>query len=397
MTPEILSPAGNLEKLKYALLYGADAVYIGWENYSLRANAGNFTIDEIREAVEFSHKLNKKIYVTVNMILHNIDLEGLDKYLITLNNIGVDAIIVSDMAVIKRVKDLNLNIPIHISTQESTTNKEAIKFLETIGVERVVLARECSKEDIIDIKQNTNMQIEMFIHGAMCTSYSGRCVLSNYVTKRDSNRGGCSQVCRYLFNMDGQEKNFMISSKDLCMTSVISELVDLEVDSLKIEGRMRSIYYIATVVSTYKKLIILKKENKLSDKLIKYYINILRRCSNRENTVHFYDKLPSIDEQYYEGRDEATNKDFLGIVLHYDEKSKYATIEQRNYFKVGDIVEIMSPNIECFDLKINKIVNELGEEIDAARHPQEIIKIKINEKVSANDILRLKTVYLDKI
>ena len=202
---EILSPAGDLERLKWALIYGADAVYIGGEDYSLRANAKNFSLDDISEAVRFAHSLNKRVYVTVNILLHNEDLDRLDDYLINLSNIGVDAYIVSDLAVIKRIKELNLKPEIHISTQESSVNRETVKFWKSIGASRVVLGRECSREDIIDIKNNVDIELEVFIHGAMCTSYSGRCVLSNYVTNRDSNRGGCSQVCRFLFDMEGNE------------------------------------------------------------------------------------------------------------------------------------------------------------------------------------------------
>ena len=256
---EVLSPAGDLERLKWALMYGADAVYIGGYNYSLRANANNFSIPDITEGVAFAHSLGKKVYVTVNILFHNEDLEGLTEYLTTLSDIGVDAFIVSDLAVIKRIRELNLKPEIHISTQESSVNKFAVKFWESVGATRVVLARECSKIDILDIKNNTDAELEVFIHGAMCTSYSGRCVLSNYVTKRDSNRGGCSQVCRFIFKTKKYD-DFQIASKDLSMIDHIPELVDMGVSSLKIEGRMRSMYYIATVVNTYKNVVTLYKE-----------------------------------------------------------------------------------------------------------------------------------------
>ena len=223
MKYELLLPAGDLERLKFAFIYGADAVYIGGNKYSLRGNANNFTIDEIKEACEFAHKLNKKVYVTVNMIFHNEDLKDLDEYLITLDKIGVDSLIISDFAVIESIKRLGLKIPFFISTQKSITNLQAVKFYESLGAYRVVLARECSRDDIKYIKENTNCEVEVFIHGAMCTSYSGRCVLSNYITKRDSNRGGCAQICRFVFDNKLPDK-FTFSSKDLNMIDYISEM-----------------------------------------------------------------------------------------------------------------------------------------------------------------------------
>lgn len=311
---EVLSPAGDLERLKWALMYGADAVYIGGYNYSLRANANNFSIPDITEGVEFAHSLGKKVYVTVNILFHNEDLEGLTEYLTTLSDIGVDAFIVSDLAVIKRIRELNLKPEIHISTQESSVNKFAVKFWESVGATRVVLARECSKIDILDIKNNTDAELEVFIHGAMCTSYSGRCVLSNYVTKRDSNRGGCSQVCRFIFKTKKYD-DFQIASKDLSMIDHIPELVDMGVSSLKIEGRMRSMYYIATVVNTYKNVVTLYKEGKLTNELMEYYKRVLNRLSNRENKSQFFTGDVNRSDQYYTGRKEVSNQDFLGVVL----------------------------------------------------------------------------------
>lgn len=383
---EILSPAGDLERLKWALMYGADAVYIGGYNYSLRANANNFSIDEIKEAVSFAHSLNKRVYVTVNILFRNEDLKELDDYLITLSNLGVDAFIVSDLAVIKRIKELKLKPEIHISTQESSVNKETVKFWKSLGATRVVLGRECSKEDILDIKNNVDIELEVFIHGAMCTSYSGRCVLSNYVTLRDSNRGGCSQVCRFCFENDNME-DFQICSKDLCMIDYVPELVEMGISSLKIEGRMRSLYYIATVVNAYKNIVVKKQENNLTKDVIEYYRKVLNRVSNRENTVHFYDKEASIDNQYYTGRVELSNQDFLALVLDY--KDGYATIEQRNNFKVGDTVEVFGPNLEPTKMEVVELINNKNENVDVARHPQEILKLKVPFIVQKNDIIRV--------
>lgn len=383
---EVLSPAGDLERLKWALMYGADAVYIGGYNYSLRANANNFSIQDITEGVAFAHSLGKKVYVTVNILFHNEDLEGLTEYLTTLSDIGVDAFIVSDLAVIKRIRELNLKPEIHISTQESSVNKFAVKFWESVGATRVVLARECSKIDILDIKNNTDAELEVFIHGAMCTSYSGRCVLSNYVTKRDSNRGGCSQVCRFIFKTKKYD-DFQIASKDLSMIDHIPELVDMGVSSLKIEGRMRSMYYIATVVNTYKNVVTLYKEGKLTNELMEYYKRVLNRLSNRENKSQFFTGDVNRSDQYYTGRKEVSNQDFLGVVLDYTDG--VMKIEQRNNFKVGDTIEVFGPNTLATKIKVDSIINEENESINVANHPQEVLYVKVPFKVEKNDILRV--------
>lgn len=383
---EVLSPAGDLERLKWALMYGADAVYIGGYNYSLRANANNFSIQDITEGVEYAHSLGKKVYVTVNILFHNEDLEGLTNYLTTLSDIGVDAFIVSDLAVIKRIRELNLKPEIHISTQESSVNKFAVKFWESVGATRVVLARECSKIDILDIKNNTDAELEVFIHGAMCTSYSGRCVLSNYVTKRDSNRGGCSQVCRFIFKTKKYD-DFQIASKDLSMIDHIPELVDMGVSSLKIEGRMRSMYYIATVVNTYKNVVTLYKEGKLTNELMEYYKRVLNRLSNRENKSQFFTGDVNRSDQYYTGRKEVSNQDFLGVVLDYT--YGVMKIEQRNNFKVGDTIEVFGPNTLATKIKVDSIINEENESVSVANHPQEVLYVKVPFKVEKNDILRV--------
>ncbi len=399
MIPEILAPAGDMERLKWAFYYGADAVYIGGVEYSLRANSKNFTTEEIKEAVKYAHKINKKIYVTVNMILRNNDLKGLDRYLKKLQSAKVDAIIVSDMSVIEAHNRLKLTIPIHISTQTSTINKYAMKFWEKLGVTRVVLARECSKEDIKEIKENTKLELETFIHGAMCCSYSGKCILSNYITKRDANRGGCSQSCRfeYIIDKSKNKKDFSIATKDLNMIDYLKELKELGICSLKIEGRMRSIYYIATVVNTYKKALILLENNLLTQKDINYFKKTLNRVSNRENTPQFFNKKPTEKEQYYIGREEKTNKDFLAVILDYDENTKLATIEQRNYFSIGDTLEVFSPNRKPYRFLLDKIKTQNNEFVSAARHPKEILKIKINTKVNKFDIIRVPTNKTNKI
>ena len=383
---EVLSPAGDKERLKWALIYGADAVYIGGYNYSLRANANNFSIEDIKESVSFAHSLNKKVYVTVNILFHNEDLEGLDEYLKTLSEIGVDAFIVSDLAVVSRIKELNLKPEIHISTQESSTNKETVKFWEKLGASRVVLGRECSREDMLDIKENTNAELEVFVHGAMCTSYSGRCVLSNYITYRDSNRGGCSQVCRFSFEIDGKG-DFQIASKDLSMIDYIPELVNIGISSLKIEGRMRSIYYIATVVNAYKNVVKSSRNGTLTKEKIEYYKKVLNRVSNRENTAQFFDKLPGVNEQYYTGRNEVSNQDFLAVVDEY--KNGYAYISQRNNFKVGDTLEVFGPNLEAKRFILEEMKEQDGTLREVANHPEEKLIIKVPFEVSRFDIIRI--------
>ncbi len=389
MKYELLLPAGDLDRLKFACLYGADAVYIGGYNYSLRANANNFSLEEIEEAVKFAHERNKKVYVTVNMIFHNEDLKDLDDYLIALDKIGIDSYIVSDFAVIEAIKRLNIKTKFFISTQKSITNLEAVKFYKDLGAYRVVLARECNREDIKNIKDKIDTEVEVFIHGAMCTSYSGRCVMSNYVTKRDSNRGGCSQVCRFIFDND-TDYDYAFSSKDLNMIDYLSDMMDLNIESYKIEGRMKSLYYIATVANAYRTIMDHKMNGTLTEDIIKYYKKVLNRVSNRENIPQFYNGVPGVEGQYYSGRQEVSNKDFLGLILSYDEDTKEATIEQRNKFSTGDEVEVFGPDTSIQKFKIEYIKNNDGELVDSASHAQEIVKIKIPFMVNKNDIMRVK-------
>lgn len=389
MKYELLLPAGDLNRLKFACLYGADAVYIGGVNYSLRANANNFSLEEIKEGVDFAHKLNKKIYVTVNMIFHNDDLKDLDEYLISLDKIGIDAYIVSDFAVIEAIKRLKLKTKFFISTQKSITNLEAVKFYKELGAYRVVLARECSREDIKYIKENIDTELEVFIHGAMCTSYSGRCIMSNYVTLRDSNRGGCSQVCRFIFD-NNTKYDYAFSSKDLNMIDYISDMMDLKVESYKIEGRMKSLYYIATVANAYRTIMDHKINGTLTDEIISYYKKVLNRVSNRENIPQFYKSVPGVEGQYYSGRQEVSNKDFLGLVKSYNDKTKEAVIEQRNKFSVGDTIEVFGNKTSVQKFKIEYIKNSDNELIHSASHAQEIVTIKIPFKVCENDILRVE-------
>jgi len=392
---ELLAPAGDLERLKWALHYGADAVYIGGRDFSLRANATNFSVDEIKEACSYAHKLNKKVYVTINIVFHNKDFNNLENYIKDLEKCGVDAVIVSDLGCINIIKNVCPNMEIHISTQASTMNHKSATFYKELGASRVVLARECNKNEIKNIIDKTGIDTECFIHGAMCVGLSGRCVLSNYMTNRDSNRGGCSQICRWDFNLYDNNLNeikndtkFTMCSKDLSMIKYIGDMIDIGIKSFKIEGRMRSIYYIATVVNTYRKAIDEYTEKGTYD--LNKYQKILNRVANRDNIDQFFNTKPGVEIQYYLGRQELSNQDFLGLVLDYDKDTKLATIEQRNYFKLGDTVEIFGPNTEIKKIKIEKIIDEDNNEIDVARHPKQIVKIPIDFNVNKNDIIRVQ-------
>lgn len=393
---ELLSPAGDIERLKIALRYGADAVYIGGKNFSLRANAINFTNEEIKEAVNYAHSLNKRVYVTVNIVLHDDDISGLEEYLLYLDEIGADAIIVSDIYIMDLWKKLNLKMELHVSTQASTLNKEAALFYKELGAKRVVLAREASKEDIKAIKEYTALDIEAFIHGAMCTSISGRCIMSNYATNRDANRGGCAQVCRWSFeitdeNNDQIGKDFQMCPKDLNLAKYIKDMIDVGVNSFKIEGRMRSIYYIATVISSYRKIIDCTMNGTINEETLNYYLKILNRCANRESAPQFFNAFPTYKDQYYNGNKEISNQDFLGIVL--DNQDGLITLEQRNYFNKGTIAEFISPNYEATEFLINEIYDEDMNLIEEANHARMIVKFKTDLPLAKDDIMRLKVVY----
>lgn len=386
---ELLAPAGDLEKLKFALHYGADAVYIGGQNFSLRANAKNFSLEDIQEGVSYAHKRGKKVYVTVNIIFHEEDVNGVEEYLKKLDEIGVDAIIVSDLYIVKLARKLGLSLEVHLSTQASVLNESAALFYKKLGVKRIVLAREASKEEIAAIKKTTNLDLECFVHGAMCTSFSGRCVLSNVITNRDANRGGCAQVCRFTF--DAQEKNvFSMTSKDLNMISHMNEMIKLGVNSFKVEGRMRGIYYIATVILSYRRLIDKIKANTLTNEDEAYYLRVLNRVANRDSASQFFESLPTEKEQYFLGRQEVSNQDFLGLILDYDSENKIAKIEQRNYFKVEDQVEFFGPNMETFSYQIHKIENDQGENIEIANHPNMIVYLKVDKPLQKYDMMRMK-------
>ena len=385
---ELLAPAGNLERLKIACLYGADAIYIGGYEYSLRANAINFSKEELAEAVEFAHRLGKKVYVTVNIVFHHNDLKGLKEYLEELVSIHVDAVIVSDIAVISTIKENHIPLEIHLSTQASTLNDEAALFYQKLGVKRIVLAREALREDIKNIKDKTGLDLECFIQGAMCTSFSGKCVLSNVATNRDSNRGGCAQICRWTFTINQKDQVFSMTPKDLNMSIYLKDMMDIGVNSFKVEGRMRSVYYIATVIYEYRHLMDKIMSNTLTKSDILYSNDIINRCANRESTPQFYDKMPTHQEQYYLGREEVSNQDFLGIVL--EKKDHLLLVEERNYFKVGDVVEFFGPGMDTKTYQIHKIYDENMQEIEVARHPKMHVYLEVGEDVVKYAMMRLK-------
>ena len=390
---ELLAPAGSKEKMEFAFLYGADAIYFAGQEFGLRANAKNFTRDEMKETVEYAHSKGKKCYVTVNIVFHNEDTKGIEEYLLFLDSIHVDAILASDVSVMDLYNKLGLHMELHISTQASTLNPEAALFYKSLGAKRLVLAREANREDIKAIKEATGLDLECFAHGAMCTSISGRCVMSNYATNRDSNRGGCVQICRWTFdyNKDGKKVTdvpFSMTPKDLNMISYIEDMINNGVNSFKIEGRMRSIYYVSTVILIYRRIIDKIVNGTLTDEYKDYALKVLNRVANRESVPQFYDKLPGMNEQYYLGRDEASNQDFLGFVL--DSKDGLVKIEERNTFKVGDTVEFFGPSFDTFSYTIEKIYDKDMNEIEKAVHPKEELFIKVDRDIPALSMMRIK-------
>ena len=386
---ELLAPAGDIERLKIAFLYGADSCYIGGKKYSLRANAKNFGINEIKEACNFAHSLNKKVYVTVNMIFHEEDLEGIEDYLKELSDAKVDAVIIADLFLIPIIKEKYPNLDIIISTQNTATNKEIVKFFLNQGIKRVVLARELSSIEIKEIIKETNVSAEIFLHGAMCACFSGRCLLSNYFTNRDANRGGCSQVCRYVFDLNKKRDiPFSFSTKDLMLAPHIDKIIEMGVATLKIEGRMRSTYYVASVISSYRKLLDAYYNNTYSEELLNKELNILNKVANRESSDQYFDKVATMQDQYFTNREEVSNQDFIGLVLDYNKETKMVTIEQRNYFKTGDQVQIFGPNNREINFIIDKIYDEDSNEIDCANHPKQIVTTKIPGIVCKDDMMR---------
>lgn len=396
---ELLAPAGNLEKLKIAIMYGADAVYIGGKYFSLRARANNFTIDDIREGVKFASSYNAKVYVTMNIVPRESDFNdcSLVDYLKELCDAKVSGIIVSSMYIASVALKEAPSLEVHLSTQASCTNKESINYYASMGIKRVVLAREVNLKQIKTLTKKADVGLEVFIHGGMCSSFSGRCMLSNYFVNRDANRGGCAHSCRW--NYDLYEKGlftnklvnkegfFNIASKDLCAIKLIKELIEAGVESLKIEGRMKSEYYIATVVRCYRQLIDAIYNNEEID--YEYYAKEILKAENRDTSTGFLKGDVTVNEQLYASSDHPT-KEFVGYVLDYDEKTKIATIEQRNYFEVGDTLEFFGPHLENTLYKVEEVFDSDGLPISVARHPKQLLKMKVGFKVNKGDMVRKK-------
>lgn len=394
---ELLAPAGSLDRAILALDYGADAVYVGGKKFSLRARASNFEIEDIRNLCLYAKTLNKKVYVTTNIIPHDNDLDGLDEYLIALESSGVTGIITSSLSIIKRAEEVAPKLERHVSTQMSITNGSTIKFFSSLGVKRVVLARENSMDEIKRIMKETPLEIEAFIHGGMCSSYSGRCVLSNHYTLRDANRGGCAHSCRWNYHLyDGKKRLnehkrfFNVGSKDLNAGAYIEELIKAGVASLKIEGRMKSAYYLATVVKAYRMLIDHYYEKCSIDKKTLEEFNIeIRKAENRDTGIGFYNGITTINEQLYDQRTEEPTKEFVGYVLSYNDETHEALIEQRNYFIPGDTLEAFGPHLNNSRFIVGEIIDfETKEVLDAARHPLQKLIIKTDIKLKEKDMLR---------
>ncbi|PMC39715.1 collagenase-like protease [Bacillus sp. UMB0899] len=398
--PELLAPAGNLEKLKIAVHYGADAVFIGGQEYGLRSNAGNFSQEEMAEGVQFANKYGAKIYVTTNIFAHNENMDGLDEYLMGLQDAGVTGIIVADPLIIETCRRVAPKLEVHLSTQQSLSNWKAVQFWKEEGLERVVLARETSAEEIKEMKEKVDIEIEAFIHGAMCIAYSGRCTLSNHMTARDSNRGGCCQSCRWDYDLFKLENNqevalfneddaaFAMSPKDLNLIESIPKMIELGVDSLKIEGRMKSIHYIATVVSVYRKVIDAYCADPENFKIDPEWLKELNKCANRETASAFFEEVPGFQQQMFGQHSTKTEYDFAGLVLDYNKDTQMVTLQQRNHFKPGETVEFFGPEIENFTQMIEKIWDENGKELDAARHPLQIVTFKVDKPVFVNNMMR---------
>ncbi|MGG4491760.1 peptidase U32 family protein [Metabacillus idriensis] len=398
--PELLAPAGNLEKLKIAVHYGADAVFIGGKEFGLRSNADNFSQEEMAEGVQFANKYGARIYVTTNIFAHNENMDGLEEYLMGLQDAGVAGIIVADPMIIETCRKVAPKLEVHLSTQQSLSNWKAVQFWKEEGLERVVLARETSAEEIKEMKEKVDIEIETFIHGAMCIAYSGRCVLSNHMTARDSNRGGCCQSCRWDYDLykladNGEEAlfgaddaAFAMSPKDLNLIQSIPKMIELGIDSLKIEGRMKSIHYVATVVSVYRKVIDAYCADPENFVIQKEWLDELDKCANRDTAPAFFEGVPGTEEQMFGVHGKKTTFDFVGLVLDYNEETSMITLQQRNHFKPGDEVEFFGPEIANFTQTVDKLWDEDGNELDAARHPLQIVKFKADQKVFPNNMMR---------
>ena len=402
---ELLAPAGDLEKLKTAIDFGADAVYFGGEVFSLRAGAGNLSNDEIREAMEYIHDKDRKGYMTINIYPHNEDIEPLREYISSIKDIPIDAYIVSDPGVIALIKEQIPDAEIHLSTQANTTNYVTANFWAALGVKRIVAAREMSLEELKTMSESLpeGTDVEAFVHGAMCISYSGRCLMSNFMTGRDANMGACTHPCRWKYSIVEEKRpgeyypieedshgSYIMNSRDLCMLDGIPDLAAAGVSSLKIEGRMKSAYYVATVVSAYRTAL----DHYLADPDNYQYdpawFTELCKASHREFTHGFYYNKPSAEDQNYQSSDYIREYSFVGMVKGVEPETGFALVEQRNKFSIGDEIEIFGPGVPFTKEVITEMYNQEGEPVESAPHPQQIIKLKLSTPVKENYILRMK-------
>jgi len=404
---ELLAPAGDFEKLQAAINYGADAVYMGAKSLGLRAKAKNFDFAEIAEAVSFAHSHSAKIYITANIFAHNEDFEGIEEYFNELGKTGVDALIISDPGIFLVARKVLPQMDIHISTQANVTNRHSVEFWRAQGARRIVLARELSFAEIKEIHDSVKavdplFQLESFVHGSMCISYSGRCLLSNYMTGKDANRGECTHPCRWKYNLmeENREGEFLpvfedergayiFNSKDLCMVAHLSEFINAGIESLKIEGRMKTAYYVALVTAIYRQAVddYMKDEDKYRAK-IPYYLSELTKASHRDFTTGFYFGKTTANDQVYNNSAYIRNYDFVGIVKSFDPETGFMKIEQRNKFSVGDEIEIMRTTGEVMIYTVDMLYDENMEEIDSAPHAQQIVYLKAPAVVGPFDILR---------
>ena len=401
---ELLAPAGDIEKLKMAIIYGADAVYLAGESFGLRKASKNFTVEQLKEATDFVHEKGKKIYITMNIIPHNDDLIGLEEYIRVLVDIGVDALIVADAGIYTAVRSVSKDIEVHMSTQASVTNYRTVKFWYDLGIKRIVMARELSLEEINLIhKEVPEVDIEAFVHGAMCISYSGRCLLSNYMCGRDANKGDCAHACRWKYNLveerrpgeyypieETEQGTFIYNSKDLCMLDSLEDVIKAGVHSLKIEGRVKTQYYVATVIRSYRLALDAIKNGTYTKEMAERLLLEIKKASHRGFTKGFYYKKPDENDQLYNSSSYIRTYDFVGLVLDYDKETKIATIEQRNRIFVGDEVEIFGPRDGFETFKIEKMYDDKGEEIDVAPRAKQIIKMPLSFEVKPWDIMRKK-------
>ena len=399
--PDLLAPAGTLEKLKMALAFGADAVYLGGKAYGLRALGGNFTQDELREAVAYAHARAAKVYATVNIFPHNADLNGLPDYLRFLQEIQVDGLLVADLGVFMMAKEVAPQLPLHISTQANNTNWRTVCEWQKLGAQRVVLARELSLQEIREIRQHTDVELEMFGQGAMCISYSGRCLLSSYFTGRDANRGSCAQCCRWKYALveetrpgqyfpiaEDERGTYIMNSKDLCLLPYLPEVMACGVDSLKIEGRMKSVHYAASVTKAYRAAIDSYVKDPQNFVVRQEWREELAKVSHRPYTTGFAFGRPTAEDQVYGTSSYEQNSDFVGLVRDYDAATGYALVEQRNNMKCGQELEIFPPQGDGWRQELRDMQDEDGEPITVAPHPQQLVHIRMARPVEPWTILR---------